>query len=394
MSPPEHAFVTFAAGNPRGHAVAPGLTVGSDPGCDVVLAGDRLAFRRHARVEAVDGAVQLEDCHGQGGTFVDGRPAHRAVLAPGAVVRIGDTLACLVATGEWEPGTAEGPLVGGVSLAAVRRQVDRSGPTDLPVLVSGETGTGKEVVARLIHTASKRPGPFIAANCAALMDDAADGELSALLASAAGGTIFLDEVGDLPPRGQAALVGSLAGDVRIVAASSADLRRAAGLGRFRADLLAGLAMAEIHVPALRARPEDIPLLAAYLARRAGRPDLTLTPDALEALLVYDWPHNVRELETVIRGAVPTAPDELGLDDLPERIREHLRRRRSHARPGTWAALTSSDDPQRFFVDALTSCAGNIRRLSRELGISRSHAYRLLERWSLDLSAFRAPGAPG
>jgi hypothetical protein len=429
----------------RSHRVDGTLTLGRDPTCDVVLDADNAASRRHARIAARGSAIRIEDLDSKNGTFVDGSPVARAELAAGSVVRVGDTLVCVVAVSEeWQParpegpsggpagrgfalplgGTGRGPLVGGVSVAAARRIIGLVGRTDLPVLVTGETGTGKDVVARLLHAASERPGPFIPVNCAALPEALAESELfghargaftgasqarKGLFASASGGTLFLDEVGDLAPSGQAKLLRVLEDrmvrplgaetahevDVRVVSATNRDLELGRGGAPFRADLLARLAAVEIRMPALRQRREDIPALAAYLLGRAGRSELTIAPDALEALLVYDWPHNVRELETVVRSAALTAGAELGFGDLPERIREHLHRRRNPGPPAARAPqLSRSEDGRQRFIDALTAWSGNMRRVSRELGISRGHAYRLLRRWSLDPARFRRPSSRG
>jgi DNA-binding NtrC family response regulator len=409
----------------RSHRVEGTLTLGRDPTCDVVLEADNAASRRHARIHARGDGASIEDLDSKNGTFVDGSPVSRAELAAGSVIRVGDTLACAVFVGEeWHAARPEGPLVGGVALAAARRIIGLVGRTDMPVLVTGETGTGKDVVARLLHAASQRPGPFIPVNCAALPEALAESELfghtrgaftgasharKGLFASASGGTLFLDEVGDLAPSGQAKLlrvledrmvrpVGAEAAhevDVRVVSATNRDLELGRGGAPFRADLLARLAAVEVRMPALRQRREDIPALAAYLLGRAGRPELTIAADALEALLVYDWPHNVRELETVVRSAALTSGAELGFGDLPERIREHLHRRRNPGRPVARAPqLARSEDGRQLFIDAMTTWSGNMRRVSRELGISRGHAYRLLRRWSLDPARFRRPSSRG
>jgi DNA-binding NtrC family response regulator len=417
-------FVVVGPGS-RTHRLQQGveLTLGRDPTSTVILADDPAASRQHARVSMSGDAVAIEDLRSRNGTFVDGRRTERAELDAGSVVRVGNTIGCLVrSTEDWQPVTAEGPLVGGCALAAARRVISLVGPTEMLVLITGETGTGKEVVARLVHAASHRTGPFIPVNCAALPEALVESELfghargaftgaaqarRGLFASAAGGTLFLDEVGDLALAGQAKLLRVLEDrmvrpvgaevahevDVRIISATNSDLAGAVERGQFRADLLARLGAVEIRLPPLRERREDIPLLAEHLLRRAGR-SAALTADALEALLLHDWPHNVRELETVVRGAALAASAEIGLDHLPQRLRDNLHRLRDAGKPAPRSPNAPSAESRQAFIDALAATAGNLRRVSRELGISRGHVYRLLRRWGIDPAAFRRAGAKG
>jgi transcriptional regulator with GAF, ATPase, and Fis domain len=227
------------------------------------------------------------------------------------------------------------------ALARVMEQVDLVGATSSTVLIGGETGTGKELVARAIHQRSDRKkGLFVAVNCAALPETLVESELfghekGAFTGAVArrvgrfeqadGGTLFLDEVGELPLETQAKMlrvlqsgeferVGggrALKTDVRIVAASNRDLEQAVREGRFRRDLYHRLAIFPIFLPPLRYRREDIPLLAAYLvtrkARRLGRKIEQISNAILERLAAYDWPGNVRELENVLERAIILSP---------------------------------------------------------------------------------------
>ncbi len=228
------------------------------------------------------------------------------------------------------------------ALGRVLEQVDLVAATSSTVLIGGETGTGKELVARAIHQRSRRRQElFVAVNCAALPGTLVESELfghekgafTGAIArrvgrfeQADGGTLFLDEVGELPPEVQAKMlrvlqsgeferVGSgqpLKTDVRVIAASNRDLERAVREGRFRSDLYHRLAIFPIHLPPLRERREDIPLLAAYLvtrkARRLGRKMAPLPPAVVDRLTRYDWPGNVRELENVLERAIILSPD--------------------------------------------------------------------------------------
>src|SRR3984885_11128190 len=205
--------------------------------------------------------------------------------------------------------------------------IEKLAPSEAPVLISGETGTGKELVARHIHQLSGRTGPFLAVNCGAISDHLAESELfgheagsftgavgrrEGWFEAANGGTLFLDEIGDLPLPMQVKLlrvlqerevvrIGSrkpVAVDVRLVAATNADLDHAASVGRFRSDLLYRLNIAQARVPPLRERPDDVlPLARHFLqkhSRRAGFATPELTPPAVEALLRHTWLGNIRE----------------------------------------------------------------------------------------------------
>jgi DNA-binding NtrC family response regulator len=227
------------------------------------------------------------------------------------------------------------------ALGRVLEQVDLVAATASTVLIGGETGTGKELVARAIHQRSnRRNGLFVAVNCAALPGTLVESELfghekgaftgaiarrAGRFEQADGGTLFLDEVGELPLEAQAKMLRVLQSgefervgggrplktDVRVIAASNRDLEHAVREGRFRSDLYHRLAIFPIHLPPLRERREDIPLLAAYLitrkARRLGRTMDALSPDVLDRLTRYDWPGNVRELENVLERAIILSP---------------------------------------------------------------------------------------
>lgn len=248
--------------------------------------------------------------------------------------------------------TDVGPLVGSSEvMQALRDRIERVASTDFTILIEGESGVGKELVARQIHACSRRRhGPFIAINCAALVESLLEAELFGIeertatgvrgrrgkFEHADGGTLFLDEVSDLSLSAQAKLLraiqdltvervggtGSRRVDVRIVAATNRSLAGLVANGVFRADVFYRLSGVEVHVPALRFRKTDIlELTQHFLARHQPRGRYTMTAAAVDALMAYEWPGNVRELERMIEGAVAIAESrQIRLDDLPASLR--------------------------------------------------------------------------
>jgi DNA-binding NtrC family response regulator len=391
------------------------LTIGRGEHCEIALE-DAAASREHLRLSRTEQGVQVVDLGSRNGTFVGGRRTQTALLEAGGILRIGATIVRVGQHAEvFVAPSAEGPLVGGTQLAALRRTLSLVAATDLPVLLLGETGTGKDVTAALLHQASGRKGRLVAINCATLPETLAESELfghvrgafsgatqarRGLITSAAGGTLFLDEVGELSPAVQAKLlrvledkqvrpVGSEQAqlvDVRIVSATNRDLQARVVSGAFRGDLLARLSGVELALPPLRSRIEDLLVLISYLLGRANHTLDTVSADALEALVLYDWPRNVRELDAVLRGAMLGGGDQLTFDMLPARLREHLQRARLGPAPGPPPRSGTRGELE----EALRANAGNVRRTSQALGIARAHVYRLAERWSINLATFRPP----
>ncbi len=244
------------------------------------------------------------------------------------------------------------PLIGSTPvMQALRQRLERVALTDFTVLIDGESGTGKELVARQLHELGRRShGPFVAVNCAAVVETLLEAELFGIedrtatgvkgrrgkFEHADNGTLFLDEVGDLSLTAQAKLLRALqdltvqrvggAGlhrvNTRIVAATNRPLAQMVEQGLFRADLFYRLSGVEVHVPPLRTRSQDIEELATYfLSRHRHHRELALSRSALEALCLYAWPGNVRELERLIERAVAlTESDRIELDDLPAQVR--------------------------------------------------------------------------
>jgi transcriptional regulator with GAF, ATPase, and Fis domain/tetratricopeptide (TPR) repeat protein len=294
----------------------------------------------------------------------------------------------------------------------LRAQIDKLAPLELPVLVLGETGTGKELVARALHERSQRHrGPFVAENCSVLPGElmerelfghvqgsftGADRDRPGLLELASGGTLFLDEVGDMPPALQAKLLRSLQEqsirrvggsetiqlDLRLVAATHKDLRAMVQRGEFREDLFFRIAAVELRLPALREREGDIVQLAEHFVQRnaaqRGR-SLRLSAVARAALRDYRWPGNVRELEHVIARAAL-------LCDGEELVDLQLPRQQAETTVGAAAVageiLTLKEAERRAIVAALQSCGGDKAKTARVLGISRTALYEKLKRFEL------------
>ena len=250
------------------------------------------------------------------------------------------------------PKDSAAPLIGSsFVMCTLRERIERVAQTDFTILIEGESGTGKELVARLIHDISpRRHGPFVALNCAALVESLLEAELFGIedrtatgvrgrkgkFEHADGGTLFLDEVGDLSASAQAKLLRALQDlsvervgghgtrrvDTRVVAATNKSLASLVDNGLFRADLYYRLAGLDVHVPPLRERREDIIELATYfLERHRSARQVELSREAGDALLTYDWPGNVRELERLMERTVTLARDQvIALEDLPLRLR--------------------------------------------------------------------------
>ncbi len=283
------------------------------------------------------------------------------------------------------------------TMRLLRERVERVANTNFTVLIEGESGVGKELVARQIHELGpRRQGPFVAINCAALVETLIEAELFGIeertatgvrgrrgkFEHADGGTLFLDEISDLSAAAQAKLlrviqdltverVGGLGPrqiDTRIVAATNRPLSGLVDRGLFRTDLFYRLSGVEIRVPPLRMRKADILELTQYfLSRHEGRGRLTMTPAAVDALIAYDWPGNVRELERMIEGAIATAESrQIRVDDLPVSLRGGYG---EHLVPSCQVGDTMRAWGSRYARLMLEKSAGNKRQACRALDIS-------------------------
>ncbi len=298
--------------------------------------------------------------------------------------------------------------------AVIRKVAD----TEASILITGESGTGKELVARSIHTnSSRRDAPFVAINCAAIPRDLLESELfghtkgaftgavkdkTGKFQLADGGTLFLDEVGELPLELQPKLLRALQEkevepvggtkvqkiDVRIVAATNLNIDKAIAEGSFREDLYYRLAVIPVHLPPLRERRKDIPLLIRYFCGKHGSEKITFDKEALHTLVMYPWPGNVRELENnVERLLIMRNSDVISLDDLPEKFQE--------SGPAESAIIKLPDDgypleqlEREVVVQALERNAWNQTAAARFLRIPRHTLIYRIEKYGIVLPAHK------
>ena len=300
--------------------------------------------------------------------------------------------------------------------AEVLRMAETVAPTDSTVLIQGESGTGKEVVARYVHELSGRAdGAFLSINCGALPEGLLESELfghvkgsftgavrdrAGLFAAPRGGTVFLDEIGQTTPATQVKLLRALQQrevipvggtetvkvDARVVAATNRDLEEEIRRGTFRSDLYYRLNVIAIHLPPLRERRDDIPLLAeSFLARAStqrGQRPRALTAAALEALQRYDWPGNVRELENALeRAVILTAGDEIDVAALPERVTERKAEAFTSVRELPSPTLETIE--RAYVAWVLQNEGGHKTRAAEVLGIDPSTLHRKLARYGLE-----------
>jgi len=305
--------------------------------------------------------------------------------------------------------------------------IDRVAASSVDVLVTGETGTGKELVARAIHTRSRRnAGPFVPVDCGAIPDALMESELfghergaftgadarrMGLVEFADGGTLFLDEVGELPLPLQAKLLRVLqerrvrrvgarqenAVDVRVVAATSRNLDQMVERGEFRRDLFYRINVVRIELPPLRTRGDDIGLLAEFFANKAaqemGRPAGGLSTDVYQVLRSYHWPGNVRELQNAVRRAIAMTRDSTaGVDDLPDEVVAAAGRASGPEHGAVGFFAQRADHVARFekqyLTDLLARHLGDVSAAAREARLPRGTLYRLMKGHGLDGASFR------
>jgi DNA-binding NtrC family response regulator len=386
------------------------MLIGTHASCDLVLA-DSAVSRQHCEIELAARGYIVRDLDSTNGTWADRVRVHSIGFDESLQLRLGDTRLELKVLDEAvelpvAAKTSFGPLIG--QSAAMRRvfaQLALLAPSETTVLITGESGTGKELAAQAIHEASPRAaGPFRVVDCGALAPTLIESELfghvrgaftgadrsrKGAFESAAGGTLFLDEIGELPLELQSRLLGALERrrvqpvgsttstelDVRIVAATNRNLRREVNRGTFREDLFFRLAVAVVKMPALRERPEDIPLYVDALFEGAIR----LDPEMLARLQAQRWPGNVRELRNALERAA-VLPDEPAVEDHGPTPLSVTVDARVPYKTGKALLLESYDHA--YIEDLLRRHANNITQSARAAGLDRVYFLRLLDRLGL------------
>jgi DNA-binding NtrC family response regulator len=392
-----------------------GIAVGTSPDNEIVLT-DPTVSRYHLELRAEDG-VLVKDLGSRNGTFVNDVRIREAIVPVGARVRVGYTVLSLLDAGQGLPAPAlPAPDVPGLVAASpvmqdIARAVDRLARSNVSVLVQGETGTGKELIARAIHESGTRAsGPFIVVDAGALAPTliashlfghergaftGAERRQEGAFELAHGGSIFLDEIGELPLSIQPALLGVLERrsfrrvggkediqvDVRVISATHRDLRAEANQGTFRADLYFRLAVARIQIPPLRERQEDIEALVEHFAREiTGAPGSPFSDATMEALRSHRWSGNVRELRNVVESAL--AMGNLSLEGVsPAQITDALRSddivpyRRARGE-----AIATFE--RRYLSHLIEATGGNASGAARAAGMDRPYLLSLLRKHGL------------
>jgi DNA-binding NtrC family response regulator len=383
----------------------------------------------HARLlREADGWV-LEDARSTNGSFVNGQRVERASLQEGDVIELGHTILVLRNALPTPLGTVPtfdsnelGSTIAGMltlhpTLWAEFATLTRLAGSELPMLLLGDTGTGKEVLARAVHALSDRPGPFVAVNCGAFPPNLVESHLfghvkgsfsgaikdePGVIRSAERGTLLLDEIGDLPITAQPALlrvlqeqevipVGSVRPtkvDVRVIAATHQPLEQFVEEGRFRRDLFARLDGFRFKLPTLYNRREDLGVIIAEILRSSSEPELRLTTEAGVALAMYEWPFNIRELvqrlkrARVLAQGAPVTPAHFALQQEPPAP--------SVARPSSSQQPLSPEDARlrREIMLKLEEHGGNIAEVARDMGKARMQVHRWLKRFGIDADSFR------
>jgi DNA-binding NtrC family response regulator len=415
------------------------IFVGSSKACELVLV-DRTVSRRHFAVSVAAGALVLSDAGSTNGTFVNGVRVREAMLFGGETIRCGDCALAVEALSEprsdsLPPTEGFGRVLGAsVAMRKLYPLLGRLAQSDVPVLIEGETGTGKEVLAESLHEKSRRAdGPYAVLDCTAIPHNLVEavlfghekgaftGAVSArpgVFEQAHGGTLLIDEIGDLDPSLQPKLLRAIERssvqrigsskwihvDVRLICATRRDLEQEIARGRFRDDLFYRIAVARVELPPLRARQGDVRLLARAFWERLGA---TAEPpeELLRELESYSWPGNVRELYNVVaqrlalgdlapaststrrpsmtptsyritRGVPSEAPPSSGhegggdlLEDLLARDMPYMKTRE----------VLVAEFTRRYLERLLKRHGGNVSRAAQEAGVARRHFYTLLEK---------------
>jgi DNA-binding NtrC family response regulator len=394
--------------------------LGRGESCGARLEGTKIS-REHAEISPVGSAFGIRDLNSRNGVWVNGQRVEATALVNGDVLRLGEWVGCVVpgltesaSFGEIAPG-----LLGGPRLAAHLVPARKLAEKGIPLVIQGATGTGKERVARALHSWSGRPGEYVGVNCAAIPSDLAEAELfghskgaftgaerarTGFFRQADRGTLLLDEFLELAPRTQAKLLRVLEEnevqpigdnrsypiDVLLLAATQQPLRDGVDAGQLRNDLVARLGVYTLHLPRLAERKEDVPPLFMHFIRdHRGARVPEVEAELIEWLCLQSWAQNVRELEWLAR-AMMALHDEIPLlttEHLPPQYRDEI-----VAAPRTLSGLPTNivEDTELFhrLKRALDENGGVVLRAAEALGITRQKAYRILDKQGFELNDLR------
>lgn len=400
------------------------LSVGTAEGNDLQLSDPKVS-RYHLELMREQGAVRIRDLGSSNGSWIAGIAVEQASITPGTQLSIGDSLLLIRDGTLYSRDSEEDVALAGVVAVSPRaqsmaRRIAALGPSNVSVLIQGETGTGKEVAAKALHDSSPRhKRAFIVVDCGSLPATLVSSELFGhergaftgadrrrigAFERASGGTLFLDEIGELPLSVQPTLLGALerrrfrrvggdteiAVDVRVLAATHRDLRRSVNDGGFRADLYYRLAIATLHLPALRERPEDIPsLVAHFVTEITGSPESPLfTAEVMASLMQHRWSGNVRELRNVVEAAL--AVGEVNMDR-PSMLPDEAAPPSDGSAPDAYAELLSYREARQLAMDSferafcaklVERCGSNASQAARLAQMDRNHLVSLLKKHGL------------
>ncbi|HET6585789.1 MAG TPA: sigma 54-interacting transcriptional regulator [Nannocystaceae bacterium] len=406
------------------------ITLGKSRTCDVVLPDDSVS-RVHAEIRRDGESYRIVDKSSTNGSFIDQARVTDAFLKPGDVLGIGKVQIRFLprdARAELLPSESErfGEVIGkSLAMRKIFGVLERVAPTDVTILLEGETGTGKDLIARAVHTTSNRAdGPFVVVDCGAVAPNLIESELfghekgsftgahqrrQGAFELADKGTLFLDEIGELPKDLQPKLLRVLEthrlrrvggtdeveADIRVIAATHRQLRNQVEAGEFREDLYFRLAVVAATIPPLRERREDIPHLIEHFSRRLP-PGMWKPPDpeAMARLVGYDWPGNVRELRNVVERSAYLSPT--GVIDLITTGRKPTGSTEQIEFDPTLTFREQKERAVELFEEAylawlMQRAEGNISRAAREADMDRKYLHKLLRRYGIDAKQWSRSG---
>jgi DNA-binding NtrC family response regulator len=414
----EAAELKVVTGPDKGLKVTLGadtLTLGSSSQCDVVL-HDSTVSARHAEIAASPPGYLLSDLGSTNGVRVGSLVVERLHLTDGLRFSLGESTMTVRALGQRREiplsrsGEYAGIIAHSVKMRALWATLEQLALSDVTVLIEGETGTGKEVVAQALHQKSPRcRGPFVVFDCGSAQPALAGAELfghergafsgadrrrEGLLEAADGGTLFLDELGELPLQLQPLLLGAIerkasrpigatrdvSHDVRILAATNRNLAEEVREGRFRQDLFFRVAVSRLRLPPLRERSEDIPLLARRFAREAG---IALSADVLDLFRRHSWPGNVRELRNTVTRMAAAPTEEANIPAAQKISKAFLYNEEGGVRELPEARRLSIETFERNYLEEVIDLAGGqLKRAAELAGVSGRFFMRLTARYGL------------